>query len=97
MSSTVTAEVVYMDNDAAANAIYWSDRARAAKAREAAIDAIYAMKGQDVVVVAGRKVALGTTGRCFWVGEGRYGWRLGFNTADGETIWIALSNVELAA
>ena len=53
--------------------------------------------GKQIVVVRGRKVPLGTTGRCFWVGETKYGTRVGFETADGETMWTAKSNVAVAA
>lgn len=73
---------------------YWADRAASSRAAEENENALYAMKGQQVKVVKGRKVPIGTTGEVFWVGEGQYGWRLGFLDAEGITHWIAVSNVE---
>lgn len=88
--------------DCAANASYWSGRAEAARAADAWRRETFAMKGKTVKVVKGRKVPVGTTGVCFWVGEGKsfnYGatrpWRVGFKDASGETFWTALSNVEV--
>lgn len=60
-----------------------------------------------VRVVKGRKVPLGTTGECFWMGQydnSKYGdpWgiytttRIGIRDDDGGVHWTALSNVELA-
>ena len=83
----------YFDADAAAYAAYWSGQAAAAKQQEEGRKRLLALKGQTVTVVKGRKVPIGTTGRVFWSGEGRYGWRVGFETADGETFWTAASNV----
>lgn len=84
--------------DASWNARYWADRAAAARAQQANIDAIYALKGEEVEVVKGRKVPVGTTGTVFWVGESTFGhttsWRVGFKTAKGEKHFTALSNVE---
>lgn len=55
-------------------------------------------KGQTVTVVKGRKVAKGTTGVVFWIGEDSYGkGRIGFKGDDGETYWTAISNVEVTA
>lgn len=51
-------------------------------------------KGRKVKVVRGRKVPVGTVGRCFWVGQGGYGERVGIQTADGTTYWTAASNCE---
>lgn len=83
--------------DAEWNARFWSDRARAAERAEAARRETFALKGQRVKVVKGRKVPVGTEGRCFWVGEGQWGWRVGLETDEGETHWTALSNVEAVA
>ena len=83
-----------LDLDFAYNAAYWSGRARQADAQRAAEQRLRDLKGQTVQVVAGRKVPLGTSGVCFWSGEGRYGWRVGFTTADGETVWTDARNVE---
>jgi hypothetical protein len=60
-------------------------------------DRLTVKAGKDVVVVKGRKVPKGTTGRCFWIGETKYGTRAGFTTADGTTHWTAKSNLEVAA
>jgi hypothetical protein len=50
-----------------------------------------------VVVVKGRKVAKGTTGVVFWMGEDSWGKaKIGFKTAEGETVWIAQANCEVA-
>ena len=52
-------------------------------------------KGDKIKVVRGVKVPKGTTGVAFWVGETKYGTRIGFkNDANGETLWTAASNVE---
>ena len=51
-------------------------------------------KGSTVVVVKGKKVPLGTTGVAFWVGETKYGMRVGLNAA-GVTHWTAMGNVEV--
>lgn len=53
-------------------------------------------KGSRVVVVKGRK-AVGTMGTVFWIGDNKWGEgkRLGIEGDDGQTHWIAMSNVEL--
>jgi hypothetical protein len=62
--------------------------------RAAKIDAGEIIKGAQVVVVKGRKVAHGTTGIVTWMGTDNYGKpRIGFRTADGEMIFTATSNV----
>lgn len=68
-----------------------------AKAAREAQEALEVRKGKRVVVTAGRKVPKGTEGVVFWIGSGQWGTRVGFNTDDGETVWTALSNVEVAA
>ena len=56
------------------------------------------IKGATVTVVKGRKVAKGTTGTVTWIGEDSWGKaRVGFRTADGESIFTAMSNVEVTA
>lgn len=87
----------YFDADAAANAAFWRGQAEAARQQEAAIKRLRALKGQTITVVKGRKVKVGTTGVVFWVGETKFGWRVGFNDAAGETYWTAVSNVEAEA
>ena len=82
------------DLDFAANASYWAGAAAAARQQQEAAKRLYALKGQTVTVVKGRKVPLGTTGVCFYSGEGQWGWRVGFKTEDGETVWTAVTNVE---
>ncbi len=52
-------------------------------------------KGSDVKVVRGRKVPVGTTGKVFWIGDTAYGVRVGINTSGGETVWTAVTNVEV--
>jgi len=52
------------------------------------------IKGTDVVVVRGRKTPIGTEGVVFWLGEDNYGKvKAGIKDAEGNTIWIALSNL----
>ena len=71
----------------------------AASRHEAAVERRYTEeaevdKGSVVEVYKGRKVPVGTVGTVFWIGEGRWGWRVGLNDDDtGETYWTALSNV----
>lgn len=56
------------------------------------------VKGATVTVVKGRKVAKGTTGTVTWIGEDSWGKaRVGFRTAEGESIFTAMSNVEVTA
>ena len=51
-------------------------------------------KGDEVVVVKGRKVPVGVVGRVFWFGDSEWGTKLGIETAKGETHWTYLANVE---
>lgn len=53
-------------------------------------------RGKDVDVVRGRKVKIGTKGRIFWIGETRFGERVGLELADGSRVFTASSNVVLA-
>ena len=65
----------------------------------------HARKGDDVVVVKGRKTPVGTTGRVFWianqpiyVGRGVVGGtKCGIQPAVGEVQWTYLENVEIIA
>lgn len=62
--------------------------------------------GREVKVLKGRKVPIGTTGVCFWMGTRKYGkgadpWglmqdcRIGIKTASGEVYWTSVDNVEV--
>ena len=51
--------------------------------------------GNVVKVVRGRKVPIGTVGNCFWSGYGKYGTRVGLQTAGGDKYFTAASNVEV--
>ena len=65
----------------------------------------HARKGDDVVVVKGRKTPVGTTGRIFWianqpiyVGRGVVGGtKCGIQPAVGSIYWTYLENVEIIA
>jgi hypothetical protein len=97
MTETLTSKTYDADQaDFDANAAFWKGQALAAAAREEARARLFALKGQTLVVVKGRKVAHGTTGICFYSGEGKFGWRVGFETAAGETVWTDVKNVEVA-
>lgn len=85
----------YEEIDAQFNAQYWAGRAAESRRIEAAIAEMRALKGQTVKVVKGRKVPVGTIGDVFWVGEGKYGWRVGFEDHEGTTHWTDVSNVEV--
>lgn len=52
-------------------------------------------KGKTLKVVKGRKVKIGTTGVCIWLGNGQFGKRVGIKQSNGEVAWTALSNVEV--
>jgi hypothetical protein len=52
-------------------------------------------RGATVTVVRGKKVPVGTSGVVFWTGDGPWGPRVGFKTADGVTHWTAAANVEV--
>jgi hypothetical protein len=98
--------------DDAEQALYeaWR-RAKANAARErrlkeeAAREARTVRKGKTVKVVKGRKVPRGTVGKVIWVGDGRWGKRVGLATSDlrddrgwhVDVEWTALSNVEVVA
>lgn len=51
--------------------------------------------GKDVVVVKGRKVAHGTSGRVFWFGNNGFGDSVGIEQADGTRVFTSVKNVEV--
>jgi len=51
-------------------------------------------KGTVVKVVRGVKVPRGTVGVVFWVGDTKFGARVGFKDDAGEVFWTAAGNVE---
>lgn len=53
-------------------------------------------KGKTVIVFKGRKVPVGTTGECFWLGSTMYGERVGIRDAKGTVHWTAKDNVRVA-
>jgi len=69
-----------------------ADEARLEAQAEARVREV--RRGCRAVVARGRKVAKGTEGRVFWLGQGDYGWRAGLETDDGQTVWVALSNLD---
>jgi hypothetical protein len=48
-------------------------------------------KGDTVQIIKGK--SKGTTGTIFWVGETKYGARVGIKPEDGETVWAKASDV----
>lgn len=60
-----------------------------------ATDAREVAKGDTVEVYKGRKVPVGTVGKVFWMGAGKWGWRVGLNDETGTTHWTALGNVRV--
>lgn len=69
-----------------------AEEARREEAAEARLREV--RRGCRAVVARGRKVAKGTEGRVFWIGNGTYGWRVGLETDTGEPVWTALSNLD---
>ena len=69
-----------------------AEEARREEAAEARLREV--QRGCRAVVARGRKVAKGTEGRVFWLGQGTYGWRAGLETDAGETVWIDLRNLD---
>lgn len=78
----------------AAYKAYLDAKAEAARIARAAAALARVERGKVVKVVRGRKVPVGTVGRCFWVGEGHYGLRVGLENADGR-VFTAATNVEV--
>jgi hypothetical protein len=69
---------------------------KAARARTVArmVDEAETVKvGREVTVVKGRKLKVGTAGRVFWLGDGRFGMRAGLELATGERVFTALTNL----
>ncbi|VVC05151.1 Uncharacterised protein [uncultured archaeon] len=52
-------------------------------------------KGKMLEVIRGRKVPIGITGKCIWVGEGSYSLRVGLRAEDGNVYWTAAKNVQV--
>ena len=57
-------------------------------------DLLVLRRGDEAVVVKGRKVAIGTTGTIIWTGQSAYGDRVGIKDAAGEVHWTAATNVK---
>lgn len=72
-------------------------RAFDASTERIAAEARKVTRGKTVVVSRGRKVAKGTTGDVFWIGDGRYGVRVGIKDAAGTVHWTAASNVDVVS
>ena len=65
-------------------------------ADKAAYDAVMTLDfGVKVVVVRGRKIPRGTTGRVFWTGDNGYGPSVGFEDPKGDRQFTSLSNIEV--
>lgn len=70
---------------------------RARKANQLKL-AMTPRKGKTLKVVKGRKVPLGTVGRCIWVGPDKYksnGTRVGLQDEKGTVHWTDATNVEV--
>lgn len=97
---TVQPAPEYFDEDAYWSQRYWADQARAVRRVEEAREEMFRTygRGNVVRVVKGRKVPVGTEGTVFWLGEDKFSrtgaYRVGFETAEGEKFFTALSNVE---
>jgi len=79
-------------------AIWQGRKAAAAKAqreREELIELMTPRVGKLLQVIRGRKVAKGTTGECFWVGNTAFGTRIGIKDAKGVVYWTAVDNVQV--
>lgn len=81
----------------AAYTAYCEEVRKVEAAKRAAAEAAKPAKGKTLKVVKGRKVPVGTTGVCIWVGAGTYGTRVGIKDAAGDVHWTAESNVEVVA
>jgi hypothetical protein len=94
LSADATPEVIALARKYLAKVEYAEIRAREIRAWEKqANEALEPAKGDTLTVVRGRKVPVGTKGTLIWLGEGRFGARVGFTSADGTTYWTAASNV----
>jgi hypothetical protein len=66
------------------------------EADKAAYDAVMTLDfGVKVVVVGGRKIPRGTTGRVFWTGDKGYGPSVGFEDSKGGSHFTSVKNVEV--
>lgn len=72
---------------------YELERSRKAAEERARVEMTTPRKGKTLKVVKGRKVPVGTTGVCVWIGDGRFGKRCGVKDSAGMVHWTALSNV----
>lgn len=52
-------------------------------------------KDKRIRVISGRAITPGTEGTAFWVGQTKYGQRVGFTSDAGETLWTNLVNVRV--
>ena len=52
-------------------------------------------KGDEVVVISGRKIPIGTIGICFWIGKKPWGVGIGIEFKDGRKDFTAAKNVIL--
>jgi hypothetical protein len=62
---------------------------------EAAEEARRIGKGKRVRVVSGKKVPLGTEGEVFWIGDGKFGTRIGIDSPVLGRVFTAIYNVEV--
>lgn len=92
-----TAKVDATDEVKAAYADYRDKYVAAQKAERAREDAARVAKGKRVRVVKGRKVPVGTEGVVFWIGDSRWGLRVGLrpNRFGGEAVFTSIDNVEV--
>jgi hypothetical protein len=51
-------------------------------------------KGQTTKVVRGRKIPIGTEGKLIWVGQTKFGKRVGIKDATETVYWTAWGNIE---
>lgn len=84
------------DEVKAAYAAYCEKARKEYAAKKAAEEAAKPAKGKTLKVVKGRKVPVGTTGVCIWIGAGHYGTRVGIKDASGDVHWTAVTNVVVA-
>lgn len=62
---------------------------------EAAEEARRIAKGKRVRVVSGKKVPIGTEGEVFWMGDSKFGTRVGIDAPALGRVFTALHNVEV--
>jgi hypothetical protein len=76
---------------------YQEARAESWRKEKAAREAARPARGKTLKVVSGRKVPVGTVGTCIWIGESRFGVRVGIKDASETVHWTAITNVEVVA